>query len=340
MTAHKAAAWPRRSPLGLLIDGELLAPHWLPVLARWRQAGHGWWLLGHPGRGEPGAQGAIPPGCEPDGWLEASQLLADWLTPAPDSLGAELPNRQILLSGSLSLQVLARELGLLTLGPCGGDQDLAPGDPLGPALTRLLAKHLTIPALSEVSAPLTPPLNEVTTSPPSPPSLASSACLTLRPLQPGDDTWIRRYCRDGALSRYTLNIPHPYPDEGALDWLRLCWRRQALGQGWSWAITLDDEGAEEAVGTLSLGQDGSLAWWVGLPWQNRGLATRAARLVRDFAFGRAHLPEINACHMTANLASGRVMAKLGMVDLGVSALASRPDCLVRHWRLAAPGDER
>ncbi|MGE6107275.1 GNAT family N-acetyltransferase [Aeromonas sobria] len=335
MTAHKAAAWPRLSPLRLLLDGELLAPHWLPVLARWRQAGHGWWLLGRPDREGP----AIPPGGEPDGWLEASQLLADWLAPAPHAQEAQPPNRQILLSGSLSLQVLARELGLLTLGPGAGDQELAPGDPLGPALTRLLAKRLTIPTLSEVSASLTPTPNEVTTSSPSPPSLASSACLTLRPLLPGDETWIRRYCRDAALSRYTLNIPHPYPDEGALDWLRLCWRRQALGQGWSWAITLDDEGGEEAVGTLSLGQDGSLAWWVGLPWQHRGLATRAARLVRDFAFGRARLPEINACHMTANLASGRVMAKLGMVDLGVSALASRPDCLVRHWRLAAPGSQ-
>ena len=337
MTAHKAAAWPRLSPLRLLLDGELLAPHWLPVLARWRQAGHGWWLLGRPDRGGPGAQGAIPPGCEPDGWLEARHLLADWLVPAPDSVGTRLPSRQILLSGSLSLQVLARELGLLTLGPGGGDQDLAPGDPLGPALTRLLAKRLTIPTLGEVTASCTPALNEVSTSLSLPSRLASSAPLLLRPLLPGDEIWIRRYCRDGALGRYTLNIPHPYPDEGALDWLRLCWRRQALGLGWCWAITLGDEGDEEAVGTLSLGRDGSLAWWVGLPWQHRGLATRAARLVRDFAFGSAHLPEINACHMTANLASGRVMAKLGMADLGVSPLASRPDCLVRHWRLAAPG---
>ncbi len=63
---------------------------------------------------------------------------------------------------------------------------------------------------------------------------------------------------------------------------------------------------------ISLHWNGELAWWVGVPWQNRGLATRAARLVKAFAFDRLQLPVLTARHMPGNLASGRVMAKLGM----------------------------
>ena len=33
--------------------------------------------------------------------------------------------------------------------------------------------------------------------------------LVLRPLLPGDESAILRYCSDAALARYTLNIPTP-----------------------------------------------------------------------------------------------------------------------------------
>lgn len=63
---------------------------------------------------------------------------------------------------------------------------------------------------------------------------------------------------------------------GARDWLALSWRKAALGLGWSWAITLPEEQGAVLVGVISLHWNGELAWWVGVPWQNRGLATRAA----------------------------------------------------------------
>ncbi|MGL6469665.1 GNAT family N-acetyltransferase [Aeromonas hydrophila] len=70
-----------------------------------------------------------------------------------------------------------------------------------------------------------------------------------------------------------------------------------------------------------------------MPWQNRGLATRAARLVKAFAFERLQLPVLTARHMPGNLASGRVMAKLGMRYCGRRELSGQPPCEVSYWQL-------
>ncbi len=166
------------------------------------------------------------------------------------------------------------------------------------------------------------------------PASPSGPALQLRPLLACDEADVVRYCSDAALARYTLNIPHPYPPEAARDRLAGCWRKAALGLGWSWALTLPaGEGQAPLVGVISLHWNGELAWWVGVPWQNRGLATRAARLVKVFAFERLQLPVLTARHMPGNLASGRVMAKLGMRYCGRRELSGQPPCEVSYWQL-------
>ena len=193
----------------------------------------------------------------PDGILRARDLLAAWLGEAASPLMATQPDRQILIAASGSLLTLARESGLLTLGPAGADHRLGADDDLGVALQRLLARRLMTPVLREPGG---------------------QDALVLRPLLPGDESAILRYCSDAALARYTLNIPHPYSPEAARDWLALSWRKAALGLGCTWALTLPQGREDEPaplVGTLSLHWHGELAWWVGVPWQNRGLATRA-----------------------------------------------------------------
>ena len=245
----------------------------------------------------------------------ASALLAAWLDGDLPAQPARDPSRQILISGSASLLTLAREEGLLTLGPQGADLTLTAQDDLGAVLNRLLARRLTVPVLAEPASP-------------------SGPALQLRLLLARDEADVVRYCSDAALARYTLNIPHPYPPEAARDWLAGCWRKAALGLGWSWALTLPGgEGQAPLVGVISLHWNGELAWWVGVPWQNRGLATRAARLVKVFAFERLQLPVLTARHMPGNLASGRVMAKLGMRYCGRRELSGQPPCEVSYWQL-------
>lgn len=305
----------------LLIERALWQPHWAPVLQAWQRQGHGWQLLQNKvDERLPSDTGGLWSCCPPDGVRSASALLAAWLDGDLPGQQAVDPSRQILISGSASLLTLAREEGLLTLGGQGADLTLTAQDDLGAVLNRLLARRLTVPVLAE------------------PPSRSEPA-LQLRPLLALDEVEVVRYCSDVALARYTLNIPHPYPPEAARDWLAGCWRKAALGLGWSWALTLPaGEGQAPLVGVISLHWNGELAWWVGVPWQNRGLATRAARLVKAFAFDRLQLPVLTARHMPDNHASGRVMAKLGMRYCGRRALSgqrqSQNQSEVSYWQLA------
>ncbi|MBO0407132.1 GNAT family N-acetyltransferase [Aeromonas hydrophila] len=300
----------------LLIERALWQPHWAPVLQAWQRQGGLWLLLqSKVDEGLPSDAGGLWSCCPPDGVRSASALLAAWLDGDLPAQPARDPSRQILISGSASLLTLAREEGLLTLGPQGADLTLTAQDDLGAVLNRLWARRLTVPMLAEPASP-------------------SGPALQLRPLLACDEADVVRYCTDAALARYTLNIPHPYPPEAARDWLAGCWRKAALGLGWSWALTLP-VGEDEAplVGVISLHWNGELAWWVGVPWQNRGLATRAARLVKVFAFERLQLPVLTARHMPGNLASGRVMAKLGMRYCGRRELSGQPPCEVSYWQL-------
>ncbi|MEV3830731.1 GNAT family N-acetyltransferase [Aeromonas allosaccharophila] len=297
----------------LLIEATLWQPQWAALLRHWQRQGHRWQLLlGKEAASSLDQSDAPWASCPPDGVLCPGALLAAWLD---GDLLADVhvdPSSQILISASTSLLTLAREQGLLTLGPVGADLPLTPEVDLGAVLNRLLARRVTVPTLVEDH-----PLSGV----------------VLRPLQAADDREIVRYCSDEALARYTLNIPHPYPPEGARDWLALSWRKAALGLGWSWAITLPEEQGAVLVGVISLHWNGELAWWVGVPWQNRGLATRAARLVKGFAFDQLQLPALTARHMPDNLASGRVMAKLEMHYRGRRQLSGRQPCEVSYWRL-------
>lgn len=300
----------------LLIERALWQPHWAPVLQAWQRQGGRWLLL--QSKVDERLQsdtGGLWSGCPPDGVRSASALLAAWLDGDLPAQPARDPSRQILISGSASLLTLAREEGLLTLGPQGADLTLTAQDDLGAVLNRLRARRLTVPVLAEPASP-------------------SGPALQLRPLLARDEADVVRYCSDAALARYTLNIPHPYPPEAARDWLAGCWRKAALGLGWSWALTLPvGEGQAPLVGVISLHWNGELAWWVGVPWQNRGLATRAARLVKAFAFERLQLPVLTARHMPGNLASGRVMAKLGMRYCGRRELSGQPPSEVSYWQL-------
>ncbi len=56
-----------------------------------------------------------------------------------------------------------------------------------------------------------------------------------------------------------------------------------------------------------------IGWRLAAPWWNRGLATEGARAALDYGFGPARLAEIVAMAVPGNVASRRVMEKIGMV---------------------------
>lgn len=143
--------------------------------------------------------------------------------------------------------------------------------------------------------------------------------LILRSLGPSDALTVRRLAGDRAVASTTLNIPHPYPEGAAEEWIATHaprWEdREALVLG----VRTEEDGIVGAIG-LELCLEhrrAELGYWIGVPFWNRGYATEAAEAVLDFGFDTLDLNRVEAQALTRNPASERVLEKLGMKREGV-----------------------
>lgn len=144
--------------------------------------------------------------------------------------------------------------------------------------------------------------------------------LILRPFKVDDAPHVQRLAGDRAVAETTLLIPHPYPDGAAEQWIGTHEAAFEKGEGVVFAITGRQDGA--LLGAISLDirpahQRAEMGYWIGRPYWNRGYATEAAAAMVDYAFNRLELNRIHAEHFSQNLASGRVMDKIGMKREGV-----------------------
>ena len=147
-----------------------------------------------------------------------------------------------------------------------------------------------------------------------PPTLRTNR-LILRPFSIADAPRVQQLA--GALEVYstTLNIPHPYGDGLAEQWIASHPAQFYGGKGATFAITL--AGADELIGAIGLAvlrqhQRAELGYWVGVPYWNKGYCTEAAIAVIRYGFDELDLHKITSRHMVDNHASERVMIKAGM----------------------------
>lgn len=144
--------------------------------------------------------------------------------------------------------------------------------------------------------------------------------LVLRPFVRSDADAVWRLASAREIAQYTLHIPHPYERHMAETWITSHKERYETGQGLTLAVTEREGGA--LVGAMGLAVDaenqtGELGYWIGVPYWGRGYATEAARALVDHGFAALGLHRIHASYLAPNIASGRVMQKLGMVREGV-----------------------
>jgi ribosomal-protein-alanine N-acetyltransferase len=170
--------------------------------------------------------------------------------------------------------------------------------------------------------------------------------LILRPFVLEDAADVQRLAGDRAIADTTLNIPHPYEDGMAEQWIS---RHQGIfdeDKGVTFAVTGKDGG--HLIGAISLlginrrFSRAELGYWIGKPYWNRGYCTEAGLAVLEYGFDEMGLNRIHATHLARNPASGRVMVKLGMTREGMQRQhASRWDrfedlvlygILAREWR--------
>ena len=139
--------------------------------------------------------------------------------------------------------------------------------------------------------------------------------LILRPFELGDAPRVKLLAGDRDIAAMTLNVPHPYEDGMAEKWIGSHQERFEKGEEAIFAITLKTSG--ELIGAIGLilklnHEKAELGYWIGKPYWGHGYCTEAARAALRYAFTEGGLNRVHAYHFRHNLASGRVMQKLGM----------------------------
>lgn len=183
------------------------------------------------------------------------------------------------------------------------------------------------------------------------PPVLSTARLVLRPMGPDDAAAVQKWAGDFEVADTALNIPHPYPDGLADEWIAMHGRAWREGREAVFAITARADGTlMGAIGLAGIDarhRHAEMGYWLGRPFWNLGLATEAARAVLRFAFDTLDLERVFAHHFVRNPASGRVLEKIGMVREGVLRAHvrqwGRPEDLVvcgilrREWQAREGG---
>ena len=139
--------------------------------------------------------------------------------------------------------------------------------------------------------------------------------LLLRSLILEDAADVQRLAGERDIAATLTNMPHPYEDGMAEEWMRTCSDKYEKDEALNFAITLKTD--KNLIGGLELrfdqkNENAELGYWIGKPYWNCGYATEAARAVVTYGFETLKLNRIHAKHFKRNPASGRVLEKIGM----------------------------
>ena len=150
--------------------------------------------------------------------------------------------------------------------------------------------------------------------------------LLLRPLLLADAPEVQRLVGDRDIASTTINIPHPYENGMAEQFIKAQEQKFKQGESVDFAIVQREQGL--LIGSIGLRlasehDRAEIGYWIGKPYWNEGYCTEAARAVLKYGFELAGLNRIHATHFSRNPASGRVMQKIGMKHEG---------CLRQHVR--------
>ncbi len=152
--------------------------------------------------------------------------------------------------------------------------------------------------------------------------MLSTERLLLRPLQEDDAAMVVQLAGEWQVASKTGRIPYPYELDMALEFIRsqqnaserevifaVCRRTDAVLMG--------------CVGASFDGDTAELGYWFGLAYWGRGFATEAAQALMSYVFSLPAIRQMTSSHLLDNLASGRVLMKLGFTEF---------ECVTVNWR--------
>jgi [ribosomal protein S5]-alanine N-acetyltransferase len=145
--------------------------------------------------------------------------------------------------------------------------------------------------------------------------------LTLRKIRVEDVPSFVKYANNKKIARNILNIPYPYQEPDAV--FRMSYVHQGFKNKTRYVFAIIFKEREELIGEISLHVDSSrniaqLAYWIGEPFWNKGMATEATKAMLQFGLGKLGLNMVYAeCHVD-NKASQKVLLNNRMLKAGVS----------------------
>lgn len=150
--------------------------------------------------------------------------------------------------------------------------------------------------------------------------------LWLRPFVTADAAEVQRLAGERAIADTTLNIPHPYEDGMAEDWIATHEPAFVAGELATFAIA--GKAGDQLMGAIGLTfypqfARAELGYWVGKPFWGNGYCTEAALRILRYGFEERELNRVHASYLARNPASGKVLKKIGMREEGVARQHAR-----------------
>jgi ribosomal-protein-alanine N-acetyltransferase len=139
--------------------------------------------------------------------------------------------------------------------------------------------------------------------------------LRLRPLAITDAPRIQELVAVWDVVQYLdAQIPWPYPEDGAEHFLSRKLPEMSAGSVYTWALTLKSENDDLLIGVIELmpsNPKDSRAFWIGVPYQQRGYMTEAVCAVNDFAFDTLGMDRLLLNNAVPNIGSHKLKEKSG-----------------------------
>ncbi|MBW4601963.1 MAG: GNAT family N-acetyltransferase [Calothrix sp. FI2-JRJ7] len=137
--------------------------------------------------------------------------------------------------------------------------------------------------------------------------------LILRPFTFLDAPLVQQLAGSDAIAATALNIPHPFEDGIAEQWIATHQPDYEAGTAANFAIILHYEQILiGAVGLTINHLQAELGYWIGQAYWGQGYASEASQAIIQFGFEVLSLNRIYATCLKRNVASAKVLQKIGM----------------------------
>jgi RimJ/RimL family protein N-acetyltransferase len=144
--------------------------------------------------------------------------------------------------------------------------------------------------------------------------------VALRQPVEGDAAEVTAACQDPMIVRYT-QVPAGYTEDHARNWFEISAQQRRRGTGVHFLV-VDAEGGD-LLGSVDLHEvdwedrRATIGYWTAPEARGRGVATRAVRLLSQWAFEALGLARVQIYVDVTNAGSQRVAERAGFVREGV-----------------------